>query len=296
MPQIVANPPEVRDDQEFFDGFGPVCATAACRSGMRKLSDALCERSLPAIAAVAAEPAVVEAEEADPQPVVPPAAVLDGDAVEADPYNAEARLADLHSASRKRCTCALCQAAKQRRDFAESLSHSHNEQACQQTPGLHSFNNLPTYVGTIDYGNNQFCNGNARYDLFGVSPATKTLVVVPSPNKQEDTIASALKSARGPNEDTSKFIIRSDNANELTSAIEQTSFSDPLTPHRRNSNKAERSIFVYSDLLRVWFLIWISALLQAAFVDRSCEALEPFLKWFGVLMQIHMRYLGRLTN
>ena len=113
---------------------------------MRKLSDALCERSFPAIAAVAAGPAVVEAEEAHPQhvvpnvveaeeahpqPVVPPAVDRDGDVVEAEPYNAEARLEALHSAihsaSGKRCTCSLCQAAKQRRDFAESLSHPHNE-------------------------------------------------------------------------------------------------------------------------------------------------------------------------
>ena len=84
VPQVVANTPEVKDDQEFFDVVGPVCATAGCRCGIRKLSDALCERFLPAVAAVAAEPAVVEAEEANPQPVVPPAADLDGDAVEAD--------------------------------------------------------------------------------------------------------------------------------------------------------------------------------------------------------------------
>ena len=96
--------------------------------------------------------------------------------------------------------------------------------------------------------------GNARYDLFGVNPATKTWLVVPIANKQEDPIASALKSAHGPNEDMSKLIIRSDNANELTSAIERTTFSDPLTPHRPNSNQAERSLLVFSDLLRVWFL------------------------------------------
>ena len=131
MPQIVANTPEVRDDLEFFDVVGPLCATAGCRCNMRKLSDALCERSFSAIAAVAAGPAVVEAEEvhpqpvvpnvveaeeAHPQPVVPEAVARDGDAVvEADPFHAEARLEALHSASGKRCTCALCQAAKQRR-------------------------------------------------------------------------------------------------------------------------------------------------------------------------------------
>ena len=86
-----------------------------------------------------------------------------------------------------------------------------------------------------------------------MNPATKTWLVVPTPNKPQDTIASALKSAHGPNEDMSELIIRSDNADELTSAIEKTSSSDPLTPHRPNSNKAERSILVYSDLLRVWF-------------------------------------------
>ena len=50
---------------------GPMCATPGCRCNMWKLADALCERSCPAIAVVAAGPAVVEAEEAHPQPVVP---------------------------------------------------------------------------------------------------------------------------------------------------------------------------------------------------------------------------------
>ena len=162
MLQKVANTPEVRDDQEFFDVVGPLCAAAGCSCNMRKLSDALCERSFPAMVAVAAGPAVVEAEEAHPQPVVPdvveageahpqpvvPEAVArDDEAVaEADPFHAEARLEALHSASGQRCSCSLCQAAKERRDFSESLSHPHNEQACQQTPGLHSFNDLPTYI------------------------------------------------------------------------------------------------------------------------------------------------------
>ena len=224
---------------------------------MRNLSDALCERSFPAIAAVAAGPAVEGAEEAHPQPVAVPEAVgRDGEAVfEAVPFHAEARLEALHSASWKRCSCALCLAAKQRREFAESLSHPHTEQRCQQTPGLHSLNDLPTCIDTIDYGNNQFFNGNARYDPFGgVNLVTKTWLVVPIASKHEDTIASAIKSAHGPNQDMSKLTIRSDDTDELTSAIARTSFSNLLTPHRPNSNKAERSILVFSDLLRVWFL------------------------------------------
>ena len=64
---------------------------------------------------------------------------------------------------------------------------------------------------------------------------------------------AAFKNLHGPNEDISKLTITTDNANELTAAIENVSFSLPTTPHRPNSNKAERSILTLSDLLRVRF-------------------------------------------
>ena len=160
LPEITCNTPELRENQQFVTVYGPLCASAGCRCDLPKLANAVkAEHGFPAIAAVAAGQDVegVPVEEA----VVPPQPA----AVEADPYAAAARLEALRSESGSRCQCATCKAAKQRRDYAESLSHLHSEQKCRITPGLHSFNDLPSYADTIDYGDNAFFNRNARYDV-----------------------------------------------------------------------------------------------------------------------------------
>ena len=76
----------------------------------------------------------------------------------------------------------------------------------------------------------------------------------PITEKHESRIRAGLKFMHGPAEDISKRTIRSDNANEIKAAIETHGFSDPVTPHRPNSNKAEQSIMTFSDLLRLHFL------------------------------------------
>ena len=90
-------------------------------------------------------------------------AVADAGAVEeaenADPHHVETRMLVLHSHSGNRCTCKICAAAEQRRDFAEAGSHPHSEDRCATTPGTHSFGDVPTYVDSIDYGAAQYFNG-----------------------------------------------------------------------------------------------------------------------------------------
>ena len=53
----------------------------------------------------------------------------------------------------------------------------------------------------------------------------------------------------------SKLTLRSDRVNELVAAANSLgAHADPIGPHRPNSNKAERSILTFSDLLRIHFL------------------------------------------
>ena len=84
----------------------------------------------------------------------------------------------------------------------------------------------------------------ARDDLSVVNPPTGCFLVAPVCDNREGTIEQAVKSLHGPNEDLSKMTIRSDKANELN-AGESVGFSDPITPHRPNSNKAERGILIH---------------------------------------------------
>jgi hypothetical protein len=88
-----------------------------------------------------------------------------------------------------------------------------------------------------------------------VNPGTSFWLVQPITSKSETAVAAAIRSLHGPKGDMSKIEIRSDNANELVNAIESSgSFSNPVTPYRPNSNKAERSILTFTDLLRVHFV------------------------------------------
>ena len=69
----------------------------------------------------------------------------------------------------------------------------------------------------------------------------------PITDKREYTVRAGLKCMHEPAEDISKITVRLDNADETTAAIETDGFSDAVTPHQPNSNKAE----VYSDLQRL---------------------------------------------
>ena len=172
----------------------------------------------------------------------------------ADPFGADARKSALHSLSGSRCTCPVCLAAKQRRDFAESGSHPHSESYCASQPGCHSWDDVPSYFDILDYGADQVFNGGARYELFGVNPGTASWMVLPLADRNQESVEAGLKLLHAPNENLSRVTIRSDNAPELTGAIEEVSNMSPTTPYRPNSNLAERGVQTYSDLLRVCLL------------------------------------------
>ena len=126
---------------------------------------------------------------------------------------------------------------------------------------MHSYSDTPGYFDLVDYGPDQWFCGQARYDLFGTNPATNASLCQPVKDKLDVTSLAAFKSLHGPSEDLNKLSIRTDSANELTASIETAgAYALPTTPHRPNSNKAERSILTFSDLLRVHLL-------------RSCMAL-----------------------
>jgi len=114
---------------------------------------------------------------------------------------------------------------------------------------------MPTYFDTIDYGSSQSYLGAARYDLFGVNPATGVWMLKPLVSKAESSVEEGLKAVHSQGEDLSKLTLRSDRANELVAAASSLgAYADPTGPHRPNSNKAERSILTFSDLLRIHFL------------------------------------------
>ena len=80
-------------------------------------------------------------------------------------------------------------------------------------------------------------------------------MVAPSPSKSQEHVEEALKSLHAPGEDLAKLVMRSDRANELTAGIRAVgAFADPTGPYRPNSNKAERAILTFSDMLRVHFI------------------------------------------
>jgi hypothetical protein len=199
-----------------------------------------------------AETAVPSVGEAD-------AAALGGaeEAENADPHAVDARQLALHSLSGKDCRCAICLAVMQRRDFAEAGSHPHGEVQCASTPGLHGFADVPTYLDTVDYGAARYYNGGARYDLFGLNPGTGGWLLQPFQpftDKKESTMHAGFKAMHGPSEDVYKLFIRSDNANEITGAVERDGFAFPIVPHRPNSNRAAHAISAFSNLLRVHLL------------------------------------------
>ena len=80
-------------------------------------------------------------------------------------------------------------------------------------------------------------------------------MIAPSPSKSQDHVEEALKSLHAPGEDLAKLSLRSDGANELTAGVRAVgAYADPTGPYRPNSNKAERAILTFSDMLRVHFL------------------------------------------
>ena len=139
VPSIVQNTPEIHDSQVFKQITGPACATEGCKCSLPKLSSLLAERCFPAV---------------EPQEQDAGGPVAEHEQAEADPYAVEARKHALHSLSGTRCSCHICSKAKQRRDFSERGSHPHSETTYKNTPGLHSFNDSPSYFDTIDYGPN----------------------------------------------------------------------------------------------------------------------------------------------
>ena len=96
---------------------------------------------------------------------------------EEDPFAVVARKEALHSLSGSPCVCEICRAAKQRRDRAEVGSHPHGQERFQHEPGLHSYEDSPTYYDTVDYGTEASFTGGCRYDLFSSNPATRLLAV-----------------------------------------------------------------------------------------------------------------------
>ena len=72
------------------------------------------------------------------------------------------------------------------------------------------------------FGVISFSVGGARYELFGVNPGTNFWMAQPITSKSESAVAAAIRSVHGPNEDMTNLEIRSDNANELVSAIESS--------------------------------------------------------------------------
>ena len=88
-----------------------------------------------------------------------------------------------------------------------------------------------------------------------MNPGTNFWLDQPITSKSETAVAAAIRSLPGPKEDMSKLEIRSDNANELVNATESSgSFSNPVTRYWPNSNKAERSVLTFTDLLRAHFV------------------------------------------
>ena len=78
---------------------------------------------------------------------------------------------------------------------------------------------------------------------------------MPIADKTQDTIQNALKMLYGPDEDFSKLWIRSDGAKEISAAAENAGASSmPTTPHRSNSNIAERAVQTFEDLNTVNFM------------------------------------------
>lgn len=168
--KIVANMPEVRDDQTFETVLGPLCSTPACACSLRKLHEILEDpRGFPA-RAEKAEKRDQPGEEAEAA-----GAAADGHAEvadDADPYAVESRTKALNSHSGKRCNCAICLQAKQRRDVAKAGSHPHSEDKCAPTPGLHGFTDMLTYLDAIDYGAQQHFISGARSELFDLNRGT----------------------------------------------------------------------------------------------------------------------------
>ena len=132
----------------------------------------------------------------------------DADEVQQDPFAVESSKAALHSLSGHPCSCPLCLAGKQRRQHAKRLSHPHGEQVVAQTSGMHSQDDLPTYFDIIDYGGNQAYTRDARYDVFGINPATGSWMLAPLPSKHQEHVEAALRMLHAPGKDLSKLIIR----------------------------------------------------------------------------------------
>ena len=254
----MSNTPEISDDQRFSVLEGTYCATAGCQCEYPKLSEAVArlERGFPAFAEAAEEDEV--------------------EGQEADPFAVDTAKLALHSLSGYKCGCPLCLAGKQRRDHAQRLSHPHSEQVARTTAGCHTQNDLPRYFDVIDYASQQAYTGGARYDLCGVNPATGVWMISPIASKNQPTIEAAFKSLHAPTEDLSKLVIRPDRAGELVAAAEAVgAFADPTGPHRPNSNKAERS--VYLDFLGsssgAFHAVWVCTFFQAISFDSGLPVL-----------------------
>ena len=129
LPDVVANTPEVADDDSFMQVTGKFCVTPGCKCSLRKLEDVRSSRAFPGQEAAAEQAGGAELAE------VPEA--LEPELEDLDPFRVEQSKQALHSLSGYRCRCPVCVKAKQRRDHAERDSHAHSEARCQTTPRLH---------------------------------------------------------------------------------------------------------------------------------------------------------------
>jgi hypothetical protein len=157
----------------------------------------------------------------------------------------------------------VCLRVKQRRHRASTDSHPHSEDKIRRLRGAHDFGSVATYFDTIDYGPEASFLQSARYDLLGYDVTTSSFLAMPMKDKTTETVAKSIRLCIGAREKI--FVSRSDSANDLTLALEQSTVTCmPVPPYSPNTNIIERMRQTFGgpyggSFCTKWFFTFLAA-------------------------------------